>query len=556
MSGASCPRTKDLRFAFLATVARWLVLCAVLLTSGFAVSGAHAQGPLPGVASGEESAEQKAAAAKPDPYGRDSPRGLASGLVAAFASGDYGRAAQYLEPAAGQKTTDPDARSALAKKLQRQLDSGGTLLPFPALSNAPDGALDDSLAVDEERIGSFKSKSGEIPLIARRLSPEDAKPHWVLSSESLKAVVEHASQADAPAITDVLPKALNDTRVAGAPIADWLVLMALAAVAFLGMRFAFALVLKGLHAIVRDPDTHRGYQFADTAFPPASLYLAVIALFVGTQQLQVAIVARQVVVRYATIFGWIAFVWFLWRLIDMVSDLWAARMARNDRRRAMSALVFVRRSAKALLAIVAFVAVLDTLGINVTTSIAALGLGGLAFALGAQKTIENLIGSIAVILDQPVRVGDFCRVGDVLGTVEDVGMRSTQIRTNARTVVTIPNSNFSSQQIENFSRRDRFLLNPVIGLTYDVSATAMRSALEAIRAVLDEDDNVIDGARVRFVGFNSSSLDIEIFAYIRTFDYVEFLRLREEVLLKIMDSIAAEGASIAFPTQTIVLKSP
>ena len=191
-----------------------------------------------------------------------------------------------------------------------------------------------------------------------------------------------------------------------------------------------------------------------------------------------------------------------------------------------------------------------------TTGVAALGLGGLAIALGAQKTIENLVGSLTVIIDQPVRVGDFCKVGDMVGTVEDIGMRSTRVRTNARTVVTIPNGHFASQQIENYSRRDRFLFDPVIGVTYDVSAARMRAVLEAIRKLLNDDDNVIDGARVRFVGFNASSLDIEIFAYIRTFDYAQFLGMREAVLLKIMDTIAAEGASIAYPTQTVVLKAP
>jgi MscS family membrane protein len=290
------------------------------------------------------------------------------------------------------------------------------------------------------------------------------------------------------------------------------------------------------------------------AFPPLGLYLLVVVLFLNTQQLQVAIVARQIVARYAGIVGWIAFVWFLWRLIDMIFDLWSARMARTERRRAMSALSFVRRSAKVILVMIAFVAVLNTFGINAMTGIAALGLSGLAFALGAQKTIENLVGSLAVIIDQPVRVGDFCKVGDVLGTVEDIGMRSTQLRTNERTVVTIPNSNFSSKEIENYSRRDRFLFNSTIGLTYDTSAQKMRVVLDAILKLLIDDKNVINDARVRFIAFNSSSLDIEIFAYIRTYQLEVFLAIREELLLKIMDIVADEGASMAFPTRTIVIQ--
>ena len=537
---------------------RWLRLGTFLLGAGALVQLAQAQDVLPGSAATEESAIQAAAIPQPDPYGRETPRSLASGLVSAFASGNYDRAAHYLEPPAQpkRKTASPDNRPELAQRLHQLLDSSGSLLPFASLSNESAGAMDDGLPPDQERIGSIRSDADELLLIAQRMVPAGGTPYWVVSAASLKAIPEEAPESTTPAINTVLPAALTEIRIAGAPVADWLILSVIAIAAFLGMRLLFAIVLSVLRILAGSPETHRGYQFAAAAFPPLSLYLAVILFFFGTNELQVAIVARQVLARYATIVAWIAFVWLLWRLIDMVSDLWSARMSRADRRQAVSALVFVRRSVKSVLGITAFVAVLDTLDIDVTTGIAALGLGGLAIALGAQKTIENLVGSLTVIIDQPVRVGDFCKVGDVTGTVEDIGMRSTRVRTNTRTVVTIPNGNFSSQQIENFSRRDRFLLNPIIGLTYDTTATQMRAVLEAIRKLLKEDEHVIDDARVRFVEFNDSSLDIEIFAYVCAGDYAEFLGKREDILLKLMDVIADEGASMAFPTQTVVLKAP
>ncbi len=528
-----------------------LILAALLFGALLLAHPAAAQGGLPGAS--DEAA--KAAAAQPDAYGRETPRGLATGLIAAFASGDYARAAVYLEVTGANRSAGTAAGQAQAELLQQQLDRSGSLLPFAALSNDAAGAFDDGLALDQERIGQFRSSTGAQALIARRISPADAAPYWVISAQSLQAIVAAEPAAAAKAITSVLPDALNDTEVAGAPAADWLVLAALAAVFLFGMRLLFAVLLRLFRLLVAAPASHRGYQFAEAAFPPLGLYLAVMLFFISTQKLQVAIVARQVLERYATIVAWVALVWFLWRLIDMLADLWAARMARSDRRRAMAALVFVRRSAKTLLAMVAFVAVLDTVGLNVTTGIAALGLGGLAIALGAQKTIENLVGSLAVIIDQPVRVGDFCKVGDVTGTVEDIGMRSTQLRTNARTVVTIPNGHFSSQQIENYSRRDRFLFDPVIGLTYDCDAQKMRSVLAAIRQVLDDDPHVIDGARVRFVGFNASALDIAVFAYVQTDDYPDFLGLQEALLLKIMDTLAGLGVSIAFPTRTVMLQA-
>ncbi len=497
---------------------------------------------------------EKASADKPstpaDPYPRSTPRALATGLVAAFAVSDYDRAAHYLEG------DDNKRKAALARQLHQLLDSRGTLLPFAALSNEIGGLPGDGLPGDQERIGAIKSPIGDLPLIARNVATGNDAPRWVISAQTLALVAKQAPQPAAPVLADKLPEALSETHVGGASIADWLIVLGLAVATFAAIRLLFSLLLRGLRAAIPQPRKNRAYQFIHVASPPLSLYLSVIACFVVTQSVQVAIVARQTLLRYAGIVGWIALAWFLWRLIDLLAALWSQRMARSDRRRALSALVFGRRTAKTVLVVVALVAVLDTLGVDVTTGIAALGIGGLALALGAQKTIENLVGSVTVIADQPVRVGDFCKVGDVVGTVEDIGMRSTRIRTNERTVVTIPNGVFSSQQIENYSRRDRFLFNPTIGLTYDADSALMRRVLEGIRQVLEDDENVASGARVRFVHFGAHSLDIEIFAYLQSFDHGLSLGMREEVLLKIMDKIADLGGSIAFPTQTVLLKRP
>ncbi len=522
--------------------ARLILAILTLLFSTLLV----AQGLLPGSSNAGEPI------ALADPFSRETPRSLATQLVSAFASGDYARAAQYLELAPGLSI---DRRAKLAIRLQQQLDRRGSLQPFVALSNDPAGIIDDGLPLDQERIGSFRTLNGELPLIARRISQPGAKSYWVVSAASL-AAAKNVADASSPSDKRWLPTPLWELSFAGAPVMDWLILVALVLGLFFGMRLFFYLLLRIIRVWTRNPETHRGFQFAEAAFPPLGLYLAVIGLFYATQQMQVAIVARQVLVRYAGIVGWFAFVWFLWRLIDMGAEIWSGRMARADRRRALAALVFARRSAKTALGVIAFVAVLDTIGINVTTGIAALGLGGLAIALGAQKSIENLVGSLAVIIDQPVRVGDFCKVGDVLGTVEDIGMRSSQLRTNARTVVTIPNGDFSSKQIENYSTRDRFLLDPKIGLSYDTTVTQMRTVLAAIRTLLNDDPRVLEGARVHFVRYSESALDIEVFAYIRTKDYAQFLTIREELLLTILETIANAGASIAFPTRTIVMKAP
>ena len=202
--------------------------------------------------------------------------------------------------------------------------------------------------------------------------------------------------------------------------------------------------------------------------------------------------------------------------------------------------------------VLGIIAILGTIGFDVTTGLAALGIGGIALALGAQKTIENFVGSVTLIADQPIRVGDFCSVGGTTGTVEQIGMRSTRLRTGERTVVTIPNGEFSSTRIENFAHRDRFLFTTILDLRTDTSPDQIRYLLVELRTLLYAHQMVSpDPARVRFIGIAASSLQIEIYAYIQTLAYDAFLEIREDLLLRIMDIVAASGSDFAFPSQTI-----
>jgi MscS family membrane protein len=184
--------------------------------------------------------------------------------------------------------------------------------------------------------------------------------------------------------------------------------------------------------------------------------------------------------------------------------------------------------------------------------VAGLGVGGLAVALAAQKSLENLFGGLTLIVDQPVHVGDFCRFGDRVGTVEDIGLRSTRIRTLDRTLVTIPNSEFSSMQIENFARRDRIWLATTIGVRYETTPDQLRFLLISLKRMLLAHPMIDpDPARVRFSGFGASSLDIDIFAYVRTTDINEFYAVREDVFLRLMEVVVDSGTGFAFPSQTI-----
>ncbi len=189
-------------------------------------------------------------------------------------------------------------------------------------------------------------------------------------------------------------------------------------------------------------------------------------------------------------------------------------------------------------------------GIPITPLLAGLGVGGIAIALAIRPTLENIIGGLTLFADRPVRVGDFCRYGDQIGTVEQVGLRSTRVRSLERTIVTIPNAEFSQMQLDNFQVRDMRLLKTVLRLRYETTTDQLRFVLARLRRMLLGHPMVTpEPARVRFIGFGEYSLDLEVFAYLRCQDQDTFLAIQEDILLRMADIVANAGTSFAYASQ-------
>jgi MscS family membrane protein len=203
------------------------------------------------------------------------------------------------------------------------------------------------------------------------------------------------------------------------------------------------------------------------------------------------------------------------------------------------------------------VATLSALGYPVATFLAGLGIGGIALAFGAQKTIENLFGSISLAADQPFRVGDFVKVEDFVGNVERIGVRSTQIRTPDRTLVSLPNGKLADMRIEDFASRDRIRFACTVGLVYGTTQARVERILAGMEEVLRGHPRIWpDTVVVRLLGFGSSSLDVEVLAWFLTTDYNLFRDFRQQVLLGFMRVIEEAGSSLAFPTHTVHLVTP
>ncbi|WP_292661034.1 mechanosensitive ion channel family protein [Nitratifractor sp.] len=217
---------------------------------------------------------------------------------------------------------------------------------------------------------------------------------------------------------------------------------------------------------------------------------------------------------------------------------------------------FIIRILRLLVIILALISLLYNFGINVTAFVASLGLVGMALALAAKDTAANLFGSIALMLDRSIRVGEWIKVNGVEGIVEDIGMRTTKIRTFEKSFVVVPNSIVANSNIENFSRRGIRRIRMVIGLTYDTPPEAIQKIVYSIQSMLRSHPGIAHDQTllVRFDRFDDSSLGIFIYTFTNTSDWARYLEIREDINLKIMQIVREFGSDFAFPSQSIYVE--
>ncbi|HEY4177793.1 MAG TPA: mechanosensitive ion channel family protein [Kofleriaceae bacterium] len=248
--------------------------------------------------------------------------------------------------------------------------------------------------------------------------------------------------------------------------------------------------------------------------------------------------------------------WAVFRAIDLGRASLETRHWARARPASRSLLSLGARFAKGAAFVFALLVGLSQLGVSVASLIAGLGLGGLVFALAAQKTVENVFGAVSIGIDQPMREGDFVKVGDFMGTVEQIGLRSTRIRTLDRTVVTIPNGDLSQQRIESFAVRDRMRFSTVVGLAYGTTSAQLKTVMAGFEATLRAQPKLWpEDLSVRFKALGASSLDVDVQAWFTTTAISEFTKIREDLLLGFIAVCEQAGAQIAYPTQTLHVAS-
>lgn len=487
-----------------------------------------------------------------DSLGRQTPRGTVQGFIKAVGNENYARAALYLDLPVRMSAKNRRTGPQLAQALQQLLDQQGSLVPESLISNDSTGKNSDKLGPDLDQVGEATVDGQTIPILLERKSIPGRDRLWRFSVQTVQQIPAQSALMEQSVVNRFLPKYLIEKKWGGVPVGHWFVMLVLLMASYILARLLVTLASWLLRIFWYKARKEQMTQLIQAFVPPVRLFLTVVLFTAASGAIGVSIVVRQSFGEIIIVIGLVAFLLLMWRLVDVFSKYAQVRLLESGQAGRLSAVLFLRRGIKLVLIAFGSISVLNVFGWDVTTGLAALGIGGLALALGAQKTIENFVGSITIIADQPLRVGDFCKVDGMAGTVEQIGIRSTRLRTPSRTIVVIPNGQLAALKIENFAFRDRMLFNPTLGLRYETTPDQIRYLLAQLRSLLQNHPQVNPNpARVRFTGLGDNSLNVEVFAYVDTVDFNEFLAVQEDLVLRMLDILDESGAGIAFPSQTV-----
>ena len=487
-----------------------------------------------------------------DPLNRDSPQSAIVAFLEAAHAQDYGKAWRYLD----LRNMSEDQRLKNSAELARQLEAildRDIQFDVGNLSRDPQGDVSDNLAPNRDRIDTFHVNGQTLELDLERVTLRSGLSVWLVSSDSIARIPLIAQTTNNSMIERHLPLPLVNSQLIGTPLWRWiglgLLAIALAALSKWLSRLVLWLTQHGVKRMVPNLDL----RLLETFLGPLRLLLSVSLFRAGMEWFAPSALLRLYLGRVLILLFFWGIFWLCAVIIDAIARHLRTRLQTRYRAFSYSVLPLTGRIAKILVFVLIVAAVLTAWGYNTTTLLAGLGIGGVALALASQKTIENLFGSVAIISDRPVSVGDFCKFGSSMGTVEDIGLRSTRIRTLDRTLVTVPNGSFSTMTLENFDRRDKTLFHVTLSLRRTTTPDQMRALLESITKLLKDNSKVQAGAiPVRFVGIGAYSLDIEIFVYVLTLDGDQFMKIQQDLFLAIMDAIEMAGTALAVPTQAIV----
>jgi MscS family membrane protein len=473
-----------------------------------------------------------------DPLGRSTPQDSIFHFLEACHARDYSKAVYYLDlrrmPAAARAKDGPE----MARQLEDLLDD--TTFDITTLSRDPEGDPADGLPPAFDRLASFQVDGQTVELQLERVEPRPGVQVWEVSADSVALIPKaHQAVAETP-FEKKLPQVLVTLEILDTPVWRWFALLLVGVALWIVTGFLSRALVAVLRSLV-DASGFRG---------PVRVALIVGGLRAAMEFASPATLSRTFLERALGLILSLAAAWAGAAAVDLLAERWRSRLDPRMQAVSYSVLPLGRQVLKLAFFLIAILGVLSVWGYNTTAILAGVGVGGIAIALAAQKTIEDLFGGISVISDRPVLVGDVCRFGDRTGTVMHIGLRSTRIRTPDRTVISVPNGQFATMTIETISGRDKIWFHPTVNLRRDTTSDQLLRVLASFREILTGHPKVETGKiPVRFVGVGAYSLDVEVVAYVTTSDYDDFLEIQQELLLQMLRAVEQAGTALAVPLQ-------
>lgn len=507
--------------------------------------------PSPESTAGNSGPSQSAAASlsePDDPLGRSTPYGSVIGFLQSANDDDLARAEQYLD------TKLPPVEAAeLVRQLKVVLDTGLTS-SLNDLSRLPQGDTHDRLRLTREQIGIVRTSDGNLPILLDRINRSNEPTIWLFSNETLAQIPDAYIHLQKHDFGKRLPASLKRS-IFGLPLWRLLVICCSVIAALLLSLLLTNLLLRFIKIFLHERRIGGTKEVLDELRVPLRLLFLSIAIWVLASY-SITLLARHYWSGTARVLGIIGCAWFLARAIGIVADALARHSVAIAAREKLAVITLARRLLIILAIFVAFLLLLREAGVNVTAMLAGLGIGGVALALAAQKTLEDLFGGISIITRETIRVGDYCKVADQVGIIEDIGLSATRLRTLDRTIVSIPNSKIAQASSENFELRDKFWFHHILPFDFETTPEQLNKLITSLTGVLKATSDIEEsGSRVNLIGFQTSTFQLEIFAYIKAASYSAFLRRQQELLFRILETVTESGLRLALPAYTTYVQT-
>jgi MscS family membrane protein len=480
-----------------------------------------------------------------DEFDRGTPRRSLLGFLKAAQDRDFDTAAEYLDlrnlPSRMKIKDGPTLAHGISIVIQKEL-----WIDLDEISDHPDGTDGDGLPSYRDKFAELDFEGDSLILLLQRVPRGDGEFVWKISNKTVAEIPDLYEEFGSGPVEEFLAENLPNISILNVELYKWVIVIGAALIAY-----PILLILLGFISGMIAKEASPNHDIVRRFFTRPFLWLLIIIILNRvTSSLGLGIEAQKLASAHTVDITIVT--WVLLSATNLMSAILRNRMTRKGKEGAVVLLRPIGNAAKIVIVLFAILLWLNNLGFNITALVAGLGVGGIAIALALQKPLEDLFGAVSMYSQQPAKIGDFCKFGEIMGTIEEIGLRTTRIRTMANTVVSIPNAKIAGDILDNYSVRKRIWYHPKLMLRYDSKPKQLTQVLTATREMLEKHERVIDDpARVRLTGFGKEGFVLDVYAYISTSDYSEFLEIAEELNLGIINIVEKSGTQFAVPIHMV-----